>query len=93
MATPVPQVPQDPPKTDEVSKVVLSPELLELEKRLNQTMIQNIANGIEAALKPIKDSIGKIMTSSELITRQEEKIKQLTKENSVLKSDLMEMKT
>ena len=33
------------------------------------------------------------MTSSELFTRQEEKLKQLTKENSVLKTDLMELKT
>ena len=38
-------------------------------------MISNIASGTEAALKTIKDSIDKIMTSSELICRQEEKIK------------------
>ena len=93
MATPNPQVPKDPSKMKEASTVMLSPELLELEKRLNQTMVENIAKGIEAALKPIKDSIDKIMTSSELITRQEGKIKQLTEENSVLKTNLMAMKT
>ena len=51
-------------------------------------MLQNIASSIEAALKPIKDSIDKILTSSELITKQEDKIKNLTAENVKLKEDL-----
>ena len=51
-------------------------------------MLQNIASSIEAALKPIKDSINKILTSSDLITKQEDKIKNLTAENVKLKEDL-----
>ena len=51
-------------------------------------MLQNIASSIEAALKPIKDSICKILTSSDLITKQEDKIKNLTAENVKLREDL-----
>ena len=80
-----------PPKpvstTDEPTPIKLSPELEELEQRLNNNMLQNIASSIEAALKPIKDSINKILTSSDLITKQEEQIKNLTVENKKLKED------
>ena len=75
------------PKTNEATPIQLSPELEELERRLNNNMLQNIASSIEAALKPIKDSIDKILTSSDLITKQEDKIKNLTAENVKLKED------
>ena len=51
-------------------------------------MLQNIASSIEAALQPIKDNIGKILTSSDLITKQEEQIKNLKEENVRLQEDL-----
>ena len=72
----------------ESKPIQLSPELEELERRLNNNMLQNIASSIEAALKPIKDSIDKILTSSDLITKQEDKIKNLTAENVKLREDL-----
>ena len=72
----------------ESKPIQLSPELEELERRLNNNMLQNIASSIEAALKPIKDSIDKILTSSDLITKQEDKIKNLTAENVKLRKDL-----
>ena len=75
-------------KTNEATPIQLSPELEELERRLNNNMLQNIASSIEAARKPIKDSIYKILTSSDLITKQEDKIKNLTAENVKLKEDL-----
>ena len=49
------------------NKVELSPELKELEKRLNTSMLININKCIAEALKPIKDSIDKIVNSSSLI--------------------------
>ena len=49
------------------NKVELSPELKELEKRLNTSMLININKSIAEALKPIKDSIDKIVKSSSLI--------------------------
>ena len=52
-------------------EVKLSPELMELEKRLNSTMLININKCIAEALKPIKDSIDKIVKSSILKDRQE----------------------
>ena len=55
--------------------VSLSLELLELERRLNQTMIVNITSGIKEALKPIQESIDNIRKSSDLILHQEIKIK------------------
>ena len=55
-------------KTNEVTPIQLSPELEELERGLSNNMLQNIASSIEAVLKPIKDSINKILTSSNLIT-------------------------
>ena len=76
------------PTPKESNSIQLSPELEELERRLNNNMLQNIASSIEAALKPIKDSIDKILTSSDLITKQEDKIKNLTAENAKLKEDL-----
>ena len=36
-----------------IPEVTLSPELLELERRLNKNMISNIASGIKTALKPL----------------------------------------
>ena len=57
------------------SEVELSPELKELEKRLNTSMLININKCIADALKPIKDSIEKIVNSSSLIDQQEIEIK------------------
>ena len=57
------------------NEVELSPELKELEKRLNTSMLININKCIAEALKPIKDSIDKIVNSSSLIDRQETEIK------------------
>ena len=55
-----------PPTALEINlEVSLSPKLLELERRINQTMIVNIANGIKTALKPIQESIDNIQKSSE----------------------------
>ena len=93
MATPTVQPHQDHTTADMDESVQLSPELLELEKRLNQTMLANITKGIELVLKPIRDSIEKIMTSSELISKQEETIQDLTVENIALKKSVAELKT
>ena len=79
--------------TDELPPIELSPELQELEKRLNKTMLHNIATSIEAALKPIKDSIDKIVMSSDLIVKQEEQIKNLTEENVKLKDELLSVRS
>ena len=57
------------------NEVELSPELKELEKRLNTSMLININKCIADALKPIKDSIEKIVNSSSLIDQQEIEIK------------------
>ena len=76
------------PTPEESNPIQLSPELEELERRLNNNMLQNIASSIEAALKPMNNSIDKILTSSDLITKQEDKIKILTAENVKLKEDL-----
>ena len=73
-------------------EVKLSPELMELEKRLNSTMLININKCIAEALKPIKDSIDKIVKSSTLIDQQEIEIKRLSEENCSLKSQLSELK-
>ena len=56
------------------NEVEVSPELKELEKRLNTSMLININKSIAEALKPIKDSIDKIVKSSSLIDRQETEI-------------------
>ena len=77
----------------EIKSIQLSPELEELERRLNNNMLQNIASSIEAALQPIKDSIDKILTSSDLITQQEEQIKNLKEENVKLQENLTLVRT
>ena len=69
-----------------VPEITLSPELLELERRLNKTMIENIANGIKAELKPLQESIEKVQKSSDLIIDQESTIKKLKEENTNLHS-------
>ena len=58
--------------------------MLELERRLNKTMIENIANGIKAALEPLQESIENVQKSSDLILMQESRIKELTEENAQL---------
>ena len=73
--------------------VTLSPELQELERRINQTMIVNIANGIKKALKPIQESIDNIQRSSDLILQQETKIKKLTSENKTLLNEVNQVKS
>ena len=54
------------------------PELLELDRCINQTMIVNISNGIKTALKYIQESIDNIQNSGDLILQQETRIKKLT---------------
>ena len=75
----------------EKGSVELSPELKELEKRLNTSMLININKCIAEALKPIKDSIEKIVNSSAKIDHQDTEIKRLTKENANLKSQVTEL--
>ena len=41
------------PTSQESKSIQLSPELEELEQKLNNNMLQNIASSIEAALQPI----------------------------------------
>ena len=71
--------------------VELSPELKELEKRLNTSMLININKCIAEALQPIKDSIDKIVNSSEKIDHQDTEIKCLSAENATLKSQITEL--
>ena len=71
--------------------VELSPELKELEKRLNTSMLININNCITEAFKPIKDSIEKIVNSSVKIDHQDNEIKRLNTENATLKSQVTEL--
>ena len=54
-----------PPALETNTEVILSPELLELER----CMIVNIADGIKTALKPIQESIDNIKKSSDLILK------------------------
>ena len=74
------------------NEVELSPELKELEKRLNTSMLININKSIAEALKPIKDSIDKIVKSSSLIDQQETEIKRLSAENCSLKTQICELR-
>ena len=76
-----------------ISEITLSPELLELERRLNKTMVENIANGIKAALKPLQQSIDNVQKSSDLIIRQENRIKELTEENFNLHCEVSKVQT
>ena len=75
-----------------IPEVTLSPELLELERRLNKNMITNIASGIKSALKPLQESIKNIEKSSDLIIRQETRIKELTEENTSLHEEVKKVK-
>ena len=81
-----------PPLTP-IPEITLSPELLELERRLNKTMVENIANGIKAALKPLQQSIDKVQKSSDLIIRQENRIKELSEENFNLHCEVSKFQT
>ena len=56
-------------------------------------MIENIANGIKAVLKPLQESIDRVQKSSDLIIRQENRIKELTEENVNLHSEVSKVQT
>ena len=71
--------------------VELSPELKELEKRLNTSMLININKCIAEALKPIKDSIDKIVNSSAKIDHHDIEIKRLNTENATLKTQVRDL--
>ena len=88
--TPTPPESQTPLVS--IPEVTLSPELLELERRLNKNMITNIASGIKSALKPLQESIKNIEKSSDLIIRQETRIKELTEENTSLHEEVKKVK-
>ena len=83
----------EPNQQETVGKgsVELSPELKELEKQLNTSMLININKCIAEALKPIKDSIEKIVNSSAKIDHQDTEIKCLSTENATLKSQVTEL--
>ena len=86
MASPDPNPnPKDPVINDVSDGVELSPELKELEKRLNTSMLININKCIAEALQPIKDSIDKIVNSSAKIDSHDNEIKRLNTENSALR--------
>ena len=70
----------------EENGIELSPELKELEKRLNTSMLININKCIAEALQPIKDSIDKIVNFSAQIDSHDNEIKCLNIENSALKN-------
>ena len=55
-------------------------------------MIINIASGIKSALKPLQESIKNIEKSSDLIIRQETRIKELTEENTSLHEEVKKVK-
>ena len=88
--TPTPPESQTPLVS--IPEVTLSPELMELERRLNKNMIINIASGIKSALKPLQESIKNIEKSSDLIIRQETRIKELTEENTNLHEEVKKVK-
>ena len=75
----------------EKDSVELSPELKELEKWLNTSMLININKCIVEALKPIKDSIDKIVNSSAKIDHHDIKIKRLNTENATLKTQVRDL--
>ena len=79
------------PQNMEENWVELSPELKELEKRLNTSMLININKCIAEALQPIKDSIEKIVNSSTQIDSHDNEIKCLNDENSALKTQVIEL--
>ena len=80
------------PQNMEENEVELSPELKELEKRLNTSMLININKCIAEALQPIKDSIEKIVNSSTQIDSHDNEIKRLNVENSALKTQVTELR-
>ena len=80
------------PQDMEENGVELSPELKELEKRLNISMLININKCIAEALQPIKDSIEKIVNSSAQIDGHDNEIKRLNVENSALKTKVSELR-
>ena len=81
MSVPVPNptskdtIKDNNPDGVEEGSVELSPELKELEKRLNTSMLININRCIAEALQPIKDSIDKIVNSSAQIDCHDNEIK------------------
>ena len=80
------------PQDLEENGIEFSPELKELEKRLNISMLININKCIAEALQPIKDSIEKIMNSSAQIDGHDNEIKCLNVENSALKTQVIELR-
>ena len=80
------------PQDMEENSVELSPELKELEKRLNISMLININKCIAEALQPIKDSIEKIVNSSAQIDGHDNEIKRLNIENLALKTQVSELR-
>ena len=90
MSNPEPN-PKDPVINNNSDGIELSPELKELEKHLNSSMLINMHKCIEDTLKPIKDSIDKIVNSSVQIDHHDTEIKCLNEENSVLKTQVSEI--
>ena len=92
MSVPVPNPnAKDTTTNNNPDGVELIPELKELEKRLNTSMLININKCIAEALQPIKDSIDKIVNSSTQIDCHDNEIKCLNIENSALKTQVSEL--
>ena len=83
--------PKDAVTSEVPDGVELSPELKELEKRLNTSMLINIIKCIAEALQPIKDSIDKIVNSSAQIESHDNEIKRLNTENFALRTQVSEL--
>ena len=87
--TSTPKPTQDPSTANmDNSEIALTPELELLEKKLNHTMVANMA----AQFAPIQSAIDKILKSSNIIENQQRRIEDLTMENCKLKNEVIKLR-
>ena len=87
--TSTPKPTQDPSTANmDNSEIALTPELELLEKKLNHTMVANMA----AQFAPIQSAIDKILKTSNIIENQQRRIEDLTMENCKLKNEVIKLR-
>ena len=87
-----PQTPEEPTEKDLSEDTLLSKEMKMMEKRLKESLKMMLKETMNAALKPIQESIDKLQASQSTMEAHEIQIVKLQKDNASLTEEVTHLK-
>ena len=87
-----PQMPEEPMERDLSKDTPLSKEMKMMEKRLKESLQMMLKETMNAALKPLQESIDKLQASQSTMEAHEIQIVKLQKDNASLTEEVIHLK-